>query len=35
MGGELKTPINLYSGIGMFLFGIFMVLIKENEEPNS
>lgn len=35
MGGELKTQINLYSGIGMFLFGIFMVLIKENEDPNS
>ncbi len=35
MGGELKTSINLYSGIGMFVFGIFMVLIKENEDPNS
>lgn len=35
MGGELKAPINLYSGIGMFLFGLFMVFIKENEDPNS
>ena len=35
MGGELKAPINLYSGIGMFLFGLFMVFIKENENSNS
>jgi hypothetical protein len=35
MGGELSKPINLYSGMGMLLFGIFMVLIKEPQDPNS
>lgn len=35
MGGELGKPINLYSGMGMLIFGIFMVFIKENEDSNS
>jgi hypothetical protein len=32
MGGELGKPINLYSGMGMLIFGIFMVFIKEQKE---
>ena len=32
---SLKEPINLYSGLGMLVFGIFMVLIKEQEEENN
>ena len=31
----LKEPINLYSGLGMLVFGIFMVMIKEQEEENN
>jgi len=34
LGASLKQPINLYSGLGMLVFGIFMVLIKEQEEEN-
>jgi|LauGreDrversion4_2_1035121.scaffolds.fasta_scaffold869445_2 hypothetical protein len=32
LGDSLKQPINLYSGLGMLVFGIFMVMIKEQEE---
>ena len=32
MGTSLKAPINLYSGLGMLIFGIFMVTIKEKED---
>lgn len=35
IGSSLKSPINLYSGLGMLLFGIFMVLIKAEEDPQS
>lgn len=29
----LSAAINLYAGILFFLFGIFMVMIKENTHP--
>jgi hypothetical protein len=32
---SLKEAINLYSGLGMLVFGIFMVMIKEQEEENN
>ena len=35
IGSSLKAPINLYSGLGMLLFGIFMVLIKEEEDQQA
>lgn len=31
MSSLLAAPINLYSGIAFFLFGIFMILITKKE----